>query len=536
VLRSVCRGLFPVGLVAAIALAACQGGNVGPHANESAPVSIAFRGAQPVTVVRDVDGIRRSLTFKTKIQHVVVISMENRTVDNLFAGMYSQPFPGGGTWGSALNLRNPAVSPTLQPNSFSAHFDPSHLHDVGWKFESRGEWNEERIACAVRPCPKYATALSYVPANDNGAKIYQSLVENWAIAVNMLQANEGPSFPAHQYFIAAQSGGVPGSASAPDAEAENPVAVSDAGRDPDDEDDGVTEIATGGCNSPTYNIATVDMSKPVPTGSPFDNGTALQPPCDEYQTILDEIASAQGKPDVADWQYIAHSNTTIWAAPMGVAHLYKQYLDTDAKHEPFAVDQDAVNFVRNLTDSTNPAPDPKRPFASLTYITPCEHEADHPHVSGIDNGPRWLGWLINSIGESKYWKSTAIIITWDDWGGWYDHVPGMPNPGPYRPKMNPYDNPDDPNEWGFRIPLLVISPYVHKAFVSSQATSGFKYRSQSVIAQFVEANFGLPSLGADDMQGGQQDALKDIFDFTQKPRPYVPVDVNFHPPALGHCV
>jgi hypothetical protein len=52
----------------------------------------------------------------------------------------------------------------------------------------------------------------------------------------------------------------------------------------------------------------------------------------------------------------------------------------------------------------------------------------------------------------------------------------------------------------------------------------------------VEANFGLPSLGADDTQGGQQDALKDIFDFTQKPRPFVPVDVNFNPPPLGHCV
>jgi hypothetical protein len=521
-------------LVATVAIAACQTSNQVPGSHAQ-PVSIPFRGAQPSTVVESVDGMRRSIKFNTKIQHVVVISMENRTVDNLFAALYSNPFPGGGTWGSALNLRNPKASPTLQPNSLSAHFDPNHLHDVGWRLESRGEWSQEKIACAVRPCPSYATPLSYVPANDNGSKIYQSLVENWAIAVNMLQANEGPSFPAHQYFIAGQSGGVTGAATAPDAESENPVPTSQQG-DPDD--DGLGDnIATGGCNTPTYTVGTVDMTKPVPSGSPFDNGKALAPPCDEYQTILDEMVAAQGKPDVADWQYIAHSNTTIWAAPMAVQHLYKQYTDTDVKHEPFAVDQDAVNFVRNITDSTNPAPSPKRPFASLTYITPCEHEADHPHVAGLDNGPRWLGWLLNSIGESKYWKSTAIVITWDDWGGWYDHVPGVPSPGPYRPKTNPYDNnPDDPNEWGFRIPLLVISPYVHKAFVSNQSTSGFKYRSQSVIVQFIEANFGLPSLGADDTQNGQQDALKDIFDFAQKPRPYVPIDINFRPPALGHCL
>ena len=164
-------------------------------------MSIPFRGAQPSTVVESVDGMRRSVSFKTKIQHVVVISMENRTVDNLFAALYSKPFPGGGTWGSALNLRNPSVSPTLQPNSLSAHFNPNHLHDVGWKLESQGLWDKEPFACATQPCPSYATPLSYVPATDNGSKIYQSLVENWAIAVNILQANEGPSFTAHQYFI-----------------------------------------------------------------------------------------------------------------------------------------------------------------------------------------------------------------------------------------------------------------------------------------------------------------------------------------------
>jgi Phosphoesterase family len=529
------RRLIVAALGAAVLMPACQNGSVGPRAGAQQPVSIPFRGAQPATVVESVDGIRRSVAFKTKIQHVVVISMENRTVDNLFAALYSNPFPGGGTWGSALNLRNPKVSPTLQPNGFNAHFDPNHLHDVGWKYESQGLWDKEPFACATKPCPSYATPLSYVPATDDGSKIYQSLVENWSIAVNMLQANEGPSFPAHQYFISGQSGGVTGSASAPDAESENPVATAQPTGDYVEDGEGV-DIATGGCDTPGFSIATVDMSKPVPARSPFDNGKPLRPPCDEYQTILDEIVSAQGPPDVADWQYIAHSKTTIWAAPLGVEHLYKQYANTDAKNEPFAVDQDAVNFVRNVTGSTNPAPNPERPFASLTYITPCEHEADHPHVAGIDNGPRWLGWVINSIGESKYWKSTAIIITWDDWGGWYDHVPGMPNPGPFRPKINPYDNPDDPNEWGFRIPLLVISPYVHKAFVSTQATSGFKYRSQSVIMQFVEANFGLPSLGADDTQGGQRDALKDMFDFAQKPRPYVPVDVTFKPPALGQCL
>jgi len=107
---------------------------------------------------------------------------------------------------------------------------------------------------------------------------------------------------------------------------------------------------------------------------------------------------------------------------MAVKSLYTDYLDGvqgsnghTLNTEPFAADPNAYNFVANLTP--NAVPSPVRPFASLTYITPCVAESDHPNFSGHSDGPQWLAFVLNAIGESPYWQNTAVVVTWDDWGG-----------------------------------------------------------------------------------------------------------------------
>jgi phospholipase C len=377
--------------------------------------------------------------------------------------------------------------------------------------------------------------LAYAPASETG--IYQQLLEKWAFADNVLQANEGPSFVAHQYFIAAQSGGLPGALTSPDAEAENPQTMPPSPVPTgdyvgtDDED----SLTSAGCNPTTgYIVKTIDMAIPLPSNTPWDNGS-LATPCEEYNTILDEIGATEGIPPIADWQYIAYENNTIWAAPLGVRHLYQQWQNGQ---QMFTVDPDAEQFVSDIQSSN-----PSRPFASLTYITECPHESDHPELSGTDDAPEWLAWVLNAIGQSKYWDSTAIIVMWDDWGGWFDNVPdGSPTPNatPFRPNPNPYDVSPDPNEWGFRVPLFVISPYIkERGFVSSQATSGFQYRSQSVVLQFIEAIFGVASLNGDDEQQNQADGLKDVFNMspTPSPLPYVAVTdpPSWTPPSGEMC-
>jgi len=470
-----------------------------------------FRGERPSWARRDFGNEHRLVKFPGPIQHVVLIYMENRTVDDLFSGYYKVPFPGGGTFGSALDLRDPNVAPTLAPNPIGAYFDPDHSHHLGFVQESLGHYNDIPLGCGNGKCPSTASALTYVPAPEPSP--YIAMIKNFAYASHVLQANAGPSYAAHQYAIAGQSGGLSDNAPppyryAPNAQSENPQPVKKAMDGDDAEDAGTAGSLLGDCFSgANYVVPTLNMLAPYPgtDGNPH-------PPCAEYTTILDEIAAAYGNPVDADWQYVAAANNTIWAAPMAIDHLYTSYANGNNKStQPFAVDPDAVAFVNNLY-----AKSPARPFAALTYLTPCPHESDHPISNGSADGPAWLAYVVNAIGESKYWPNTTILVTWDDWGGFYDHYRAN-GTWPYHPNPNPYGNPNDTNEWGFRVPLIVISPYVTaRAYVSSQL------RSQSAMLNYVESTFGLASLRADDMSNGS-DNLGDLFDFRHAPLRYVPV-------------
>jgi hypothetical protein len=482
------------------------------------PVS-HFAGAQPSYEIEDYGGVRRLVKFSSQIQHVVVIVMENRTVDNLFSGYYAQPFPGGGTWGRALNLYDPNDRKhPLTANSLSAPFDPEHSHDYGFFVEAAGHWDKEKFICPHHRCPPESTAYSYVPTMETDA--YRQLVTNWAFASDVHQAGEGPSWPAHQYLIAGQSGGVTGGLTAPFSEAENPgggvnsdLDVSEEGEDTEESPD-VVRSGNKFCGKGSLKTSTIDMLEPYAQN---EKKNPKIEPCEEYGTnglgtILDAAATRFGKPDVLAWQYIAHSTGSIWAAPLGVKHLSEAYESAKNKSaQPFAVDGGARQFVRNLTSSS-----PTRPFAHLTYITPCYKQSDHPIDSGSSEGPEWLTYVVNAIGESRYWPHTAIVVTWDDWGGFFDHVPAYhPFPNAYPVSGSPDGNPSDPYEYGFRVPLMVISPYAHgRAFVSTRT------RSFSSILHYVEDQFDLQSLDTDD---AYNDDLQDMFDFSRQPLPYVPI-------------
>jgi phospholipase C len=104
---------------------------------------------------------------------------------------------------------------------------------------------------------------------------------------------------------------------------------------------------------------------------------------------------------------------------------------------------------------------------------------------------------VNAVGESRYWNDTVVLVVWDDWGGWYDHVKP--------PMYNSY-------ELGFRVPLIVISPYAKKGFVSHQL------HEFGSILKFIETNFDLGSLGTTDERSGD---LSEFFDYGQAPRKFV---------------
>ena len=158
---------------------------------------------------------------------------------------------------------------------------------------------------------------------------------------------------------------------------------------------------------------------------------------------------------------------------------------------------------------------------SVTWVIPDGGASDH---AGTNNGtgPAWVAAIVNQIGENAacpgtgetYWNDTAIIVTWDDWGGWYDHVaPPIRNSGSYQ---NSY-------EYGFRVPLIVISPYVKAAYISHQ------YNDFGSILKFIEETFSLPEVNpsvgyADTYALGD---LSDFFNYSQTPLPFTEIPADY---------
>jgi phospholipase C len=139
-------------------------------------------------------------------------------------------------------------------------------------------------------------------------------------------------------------------------------------------------------------------------------------------------------------------------------------------------------------------------LAGVTWVTPDWQYSDHAG-SGTTLGPSWVAAVVNKIGQSPFWNSTAIVLLWDDFGGWYDHVPP--------PQL-------DFKGLGIRVPCIIISPYVRRGYVIHT-----QYEFGSVL-KFVEQTYGLPALGS--VAKGYSDAratsILDAFDFTKNPRAY----------------
>jgi phospholipase C len=162
-------------------------------------------------------------------------------------------------------------------------------------------------------------------------------------------------------------------------------------------------------------------------------------------------------------------------------------------------------------------------LAQMSWVVPDNEDSDHPG-SGSDDGPSWVASIVNAIGESQYWNSTAIIVVWDDWGGFYDPVvPLCASGSPCR------DNQGGP---GFRVPMLVIAPY---STVGQGSKGGYisneAYSFGSTI-RFIEDTFGLGRLGTTDEttnsigpESGSQGG--DMLDYNQSPRQFQPIGSKY---------
>lgn len=206
-------------------------------------------------------------------------------------------------------------------------------------------------------------------------------------------------------------------------------------------------------------------------------GTRFVRPCFTVQTLADE-ATAAG----VSWRYYAAPRNQlgyVWSTLDSV----KQIRDNPRVWSSSVVSP--AQFDADVASGTLP---------SLTWLSPPFPQSEHPPYSECQ-GINWTTDRINAIMKSSLWPGTAIVVVWDDYGGFYDHV-----------------KPPRTNALGFgpRVPMLLISPFTKPHTIYRGALD---YRS---IVQFVESNFGLKHMAAFSRTAGN---LWPMLDLNQKPNP-----------------
>ena len=130
---------------------------------------------------------------------------------------------------------------------------------------------------------------------------------------------------------------------------------------------------------------------------------------------------------------------------------------------------------------------------AVSWLIPDREFSEHPAVSGMCQGENWTVDLVNALMRSSHWRRTVLVITWDDFGGFYDHVPP--------PHVDLFG-------MGPRVPAIVISPWVRPGLVYHE-TLEF-----SSVLKLIERIWDLPSLTRRDQRASD---MLGMFDFEQPP-------------------
>ena len=391
-----------------------------------------------------------------KIQHVVVIFQENRTPDNLFHGL-----PNADIANSGMNSLGQTIP--LTPITLADGYDLSHRHGAFVSMYDGGKMDgADLIPCSpsTTSCPPNP---QFMYVNPSEVAPYFQLAKQYTFADRMFQTNQGPSFPAHQFIISGTS--------APTATSNLFAAGNPSAGYP------------AGCIAPTTEyVFLID---------PSGNQSSSQYPCFEHPTLTDLLDAKH-----ISWRYYTPSAGSIWTGPNAIKHICVPDPSGIFCTGPDWTNNVILHQTQVLTDIGNGQ------LAAVSWVIPSGQASDHPAFND-GSGPSWVASIVNAIGSSPYWSNTAMLIAWDDWGGWYDHVPPQ--------IINSY-------EYGFRVPLIVVSPYAKPGYVS-HVTHDF-----GSILKFIETVYSLPSLGYADAPA---DDLSDCFDFKQTPLTFQKVAAQY---------
>jgi phospholipase C len=418
------------------------GSSCGEDAPEWTPLPPLDYGKAPAAVNAD------AFETATPIKHVVFVIKENRTFDNMF-GM----FPDANGVSVGLDQGEPR---TLTAAVDRLEMDIRHCYDCALQ-----AWNGGKMD-GFATISETADEFAYTQFQPGDLPNYWRWASSYVLGDNFFASAQGPSFPNHLYTIAAQSGRTH----------ENVYQDLDELRERH-RDTGL--FKAWGCDSMGDAYAVVVDSEGV---------RKKVPPCFDFLTEGDLLSEAK-----IPWAYYAatqYQNGYLWSAYDAIRHVRENeaYWQTHI----FPVDGFAEQARAGL-------------LPPVTWVTPRFELSEHPEYS-MCHGENWTTEIVNAIMESPEWDSTAIFITWDDYGGFYDHVPP--------PRVDDFG-------FGIRVPLLVISPYARQGFVSHELGEF------SSVLRFVEDNWGLTQLTHRDREATP---LLSAFDFEQAPRPPDPLPLR----------
>ena len=272
----------------------------------------------------------------------------------------------------------------------------------------------------------------------------------------------GPSFPGHTFVLAAQSGWSVGN---PNTQITFPY---------------------WGCDQQSSTLVDVEDATTCTTKQVF--------PCFQIPSVPDVLPSG------VDWKFYGtnfYVLSEIWSMFDAV--------DSIRHGEGWSHVVNANQFDSDVDSGNLPA---------VTWLVDQDLDDEHPQIGSVCAGENWTVGHINHIMNSPIWNDTAIIFTMDDFGGWYDHV---------TPPRKYGCDPSAPYGLGFRLPLIVISPYAKPGFVFHEVSE------QASIPRFIEKVFGATRALSDidpAAQDGQANDLLGAFDFTQQPLAPLPLQTR----------
>jgi phospholipase C len=283
----------------------------------------------------------------------------------------------------------------------------------------------------------YGGALTaYTQLNEQDIPNYWAYARQFVLGDRFFTSLHGPSLPNDFYTIAAQSGGV------------------------------ISDISDSGPGPPVCGGDTTATVQVMDSGGHITN----QFPCFDFQTLADRIQSAG-----LTWKFYSDGTITVFNLINHIGNT-PQWKDHLAPSAQFAIDAQSGQLP------------------NMSWVIPAIGTDEHPPNS-ICAGENWTVNTMNTLMQGPAWNSTAVFIAWDDFGGFYDHVPP--------PAL-------DPLGLGPRVPLLIISPYAKPGYISHTVSE------HSSILKFVEARYQFQPLTPRDAMASD---MQDSFDFNQSPQP-----------------